>query len=502
MSDVKDEDEERRTLEINKFSAMAGGRSFGAESTTAMHVAPSATPNASDTGREMDETLTTSDDIKSSDSASLFVNAFNAVEDSGTFAFANSPSPGNASSNLQAAVAALTGEAAAPLSPQQKLVFPQNNAPAKATKSIAMHSEKVVLPRPLFFGPILPPRVLKETRKIVGEAMKEARGKQLPPHVENLIGSIKAFGYGLSPYPTTDGIDESDPRFYTGSPYLTTYQPVWGNDVRSERQEKWKKKSMGRKPKSHIKVQGRSVTSPMATHESRGGSQSWARGEGVSPVTPRKENATREGGIDDTDDMFLKWIRGANDPSSPTRLKSSEDATSPTKGAADDRITFLKWARGDDDADSPIKSDSAGAPMNDTNLFSKLAREARSGRRRVALKKSRSAPVPSSEQSLFSKWARGEDTDQFSGIDEIGEPPSPEIDAEPVNIPPPSEEQAMFSRWGLGNDDINPDGSMNMSTPKSKTGTLLNVPQIDAEDSDDDSVVGSEMKKKVGFNEH
>ena len=501
MSDVKDEDEERRTLEINMFSAMAGGGSFHAESTSGGHAGPSTTPSANDAGSEMTEGSATSNATKSNESASHFVSAFNAVEDSGTFAFADSPSPGNASSNLQAAVAALTGEAAAPLSPQQKLVFPHNNAPTKVTKSIAMHSEKVVLPRSLFFGPIVPPRVLIETRTVVGNAMKEAKGKQLPPHVENLIGSIKAFGYGLSPYPTTDGIDESDPRFYTGSPYLTTYQPVWGNDVRSERQENWKKKTLVRKPMSHIKAQGRSVTSPTATYDYRSGSQSWT---GSEDVTPRngEENVTRQGGADDAE-TFLKWVRGANDPPSPTLPQSSEDAPSPMKGAADDRNTFLKWARGDDDADFPTKSsDSVGSPMNDTKLFSKLARGARSGRRHGALRKSMSAPVPSSEQSLFSKWARGEDIGQFSGIDEISEPPSPEIDAEPINIPPPSEEQAMFSRWALGVDEINPDGSMNMSTPKSKTGTLLNIPQVAAEDSDDDSVVGSEMKKKVGVNEH
>jgi hypothetical protein len=506
MSDFKDDDEERRILEINMFSAMAGGGSFHAESTTAEPVAASTKSSTIGTGTDITETSTTLKNSKFDDSASVFVNAFNAVEDSGTFAFASSPSPGNASSNLQAAVAALTGEAAAPLSPQQKLVFPQNNAPTKVTKSIAMHSEKVVLPRPLFFGPIVPPRVLKETRKIVGDAIREAKGKQLPSHVENLIGSIKAFGYGLSPYPTTDSIDESDPRFYTGSPHLTTYQPVWGNDARSERLENWKKKSMGRKPKSHIKSQGRSVTSPPATHDHPGAFHSWSRDEDNSAATPRKreENNAREATADNND-IFLKWVRGANDSPSPTHWKSKEGATSSNHGVADGQNSFLKWAKSDGNADSPLKlSDSAASPMNDTDLFSQLARGEGSsgGQRHVSLRKSRSAPVPSSEQSLFSKWARGEDIHEFSGTVEVREPPSPEIETDFLNVPPPSEEQAMFSRWALGGNDINPDGSMNVSTPKNATGTLLNVPQIAAEDSDDDSVVGSEMKKKVGVNEH
>lgn len=511
MSGDEDDEEERRTREISMFAAMATGGSFYVEPTTTAN-APSPVPvetstsGSAATELSVTESSNATDNAAPNDSASLFSKALNAAENSGTFAIATSPTSGKTSSNLQAAVAALTGEAAAPLEPQQKLVFPQNNTPVKVTKSIAMHSEKVLLPRPLFFGPILPPRVLKETRKIVGDAMKQAKGKELPPHVENLIGSIRAFGHGLSPYPTADDIDESDPRFYTGNPYLSTFQPVWGNTERSERQADWKKNTMGGKPTSPDKPQTPPVSVAANKDDDRDTFLAWARGEnesrGKSSKKPeRAHHKTRT----NENDTFLKWARGGKAADSPARSAGEKD-DSPKKVISDEQSMFRKWTRGAGDANMPVQSDQAVSPLHDKNLFAKIARgelDAATSLSTTSSVTASSSTTPSDERNIFSKWARGEENGSpiATATDAVKTETSP-VSTGPATIEAPSEEQAMFSRWALGGDDIKPDGSIMLSSTKASSGTLLKVQHVTAEDSDDDSVVGSEMKKKVGVNEH
>ena len=518
MSGDEDDEEERRTREINMFAAMATGGSFYIEPTTttkAPSPIPVETPPSINAATELSvaENSNSTDNMEPNDSASIFSKALNAVENSGTFAIATSPTSGKTSSNLQAAVAALTGEAAAPLEPQQKLVFPQNNTPVKVTKSIAMHSEKVLLPRPLFFGPILPPRVLKETRKIVGDAMKQAKGKELPPHVENLIGSIRAIGHGLSPYPTTDGVDESDPRFYTGNPYLSTFQPVWGNAERSERQADWKKKTMGGKPTSPVKPEARPApqdieneTAAISTKiDDRDTFLAWARGENESPVKAKKSARIRQKSAGNDTDTFLKWARGGgNAADSPTGIAAKQDG-SPKKVIPDERSMFREWTRGSGNMSTNAQPDQAVSPLHDKNLFAKIARGELDPGASLSTTSNTSATSSAApdEQTLFSKWARGEQNGSpiTTAPDPVATERSP-VSTEPANMEAPSEEQAMFSRWALGGDELKPDGSIMLSTTKTSTGTLLKVHHVTADDSDDDSVVGSEMKKKVGVNEH
>jgi hypothetical protein len=52
---------------------------------------------------------------------------------------------------------------------------PISETPAlrKIEEDYPMYAEEVRMPRPLFFGPVLPPRVLNEARSIVQEALKE-----------------------------------------------------------------------------------------------------------------------------------------------------------------------------------------------------------------------------------------------------------------------------------------------------------------------------------------
>ena len=591
------------------FSAMASGGSFYSEPTASSTATSSSTPSETVTDRSSVSPFNDND----SKSKALFAEAANAIDNSGTFAMASESKV--ISSNLEAAVAAMTGEPKAPSEPKPRRVFKKPAFPPKQTKSIPMHSEKVVLPRPLFFGPILPPRVLKETRKIVGDALKQANGKELPPHVQNLIGSINAFGFGLSPYPSKEHVDETDPSYYTGDPYLSTYQPVWGNAERADREAKLKNKTTGKKKKGAQEQAAPpaedSMTAPTKPDD-RDMFAAWARGGDDSPAksipdsaaaattTTTSPPAVQASPMNDTNlflqhargevpgspmdwplnasltsplysslnsslnsnmigpseqqSLFSKWARGGDDDSTAapaatpatrpsdeqslfSRLARGEDDAPPARTAnepSDEQSIFSRMARGEDDAPAAI---TATEPSEEQSIFSRMARGeddapaartasepsdeqslfSRMARGEDNAPAARTANEPSDEQSLFSRMARGEDdapaartanepSDEQSLFSKMarGEDDGSATETVPAarSATEPSDEQSLFSRWALGGDDTKPGGSVRELPQKAASGTLHMISAVTAEDSDDDSVVGSEMKKKVGVNEH
>jgi len=259
---------------------------------------------------------------------------FSSFQDSGSFAFQSTSSKANRvgaaaeHSNLSAAVAALSKDDRAgaasttPSSAPIKLVLPHNaaglphnaapthfrnnhvnnstsnntnntsNDPANhnnkkdnssnnANKDIPedqipMFAEEVVLERPLFFGAIVPPRVLNSARAMVQTAVaqKQAQGvphprlHELPVAVRNVVGALRTYGYGLhellalepatvQQQPTTTTTtpgssnntngkktsfedETSEPYFARGNTHVTTFQPVWGSDVRAQRVKEYR----------------------------------------------------------------------------------------------------------------------------------------------------------------------------------------------------------------------------------------------------------------------
>ena len=125
----------------------------------------------------------------------------------------------------------------------------------------SMCAEQVFLPRPLFFGPLVPPRVVRQARQMVldAAAAKEdesntatgssntagtsgagndseshgqapCRMEDLPGSARNLVGALRVYGYGI------DVLQElKDEEFWRGNPYLSTYQPLWGERERMQR---------------------------------------------------------------------------------------------------------------------------------------------------------------------------------------------------------------------------------------------------------------------------
>ena len=236
------EDDTQRK-EIHRFSAMA----LGADDEVPPNVdANSGTPRNNRT---------------SADNA--FLNAFggNTTSSSGSFRFA---SPGENSqnrseaekSNLNAAIALLSdcdpsvvdtsssSRSKCPPDVTKGVVNSTKGNPQriKPDDDIPMFCEKVEMHRPLFFGPIIPPRVLKEARSMLQEAIDDLqkdnpgvkpRLNQLPAAVRNVVGAIRVFGFGLDIMKETkDGGDDTE---FKGSDLVSTYQPVWGHDERAKR---------------------------------------------------------------------------------------------------------------------------------------------------------------------------------------------------------------------------------------------------------------------------
>jgi hypothetical protein len=478
LSVEKDDDEDRRMREISMFAAMASGESFRIESQP--------TTDRQSTTESLLVTNQSQISLDSETSEHQNTNPFlskvhDDIEDSGTFSIKSGYTMNSSSSNLQAALSSITGQVEPSSSQQQNRSIPSTLG-TKQFKSTQIHSERVVIPRKLFFGPIIPPRVVRETRDIVRENILLAKGKELPPHVSNLIGAIQMFGYGISPYPSEDDdLDDQNPSFYTGSPYLSTYQPVWGNAERSERLTNWKKKFKNRNhgtfnlPK--YQVENKNQISPKTRDETF---LNWMREDSTEDIFASKKDITNE--------KSQKVI------SSPSQVRESQININPSTKRD---FSFSSHISLDHSSPSNPSKNPVSSPLHDQNLFSKLARGEKEHtlRARVSLKKSRSAPS-SLNDNFFAKWVRGEEDDDTSSVmSEIPEDTSNAVDA-------PSEEKALFSQWALEGDTLKPDGSIMLSKEKSFRGSILRVSKTNVDDSDEDSVVGSELKQKVGINEH
>ncbi|KAL7581257.1 hypothetical protein ACA910_006028 [Epithemia clementina (nom. ined.)] len=171
------------------------------------------------------------------------------------------------------------GGVASSSTPQPFVRAPEDTAP--------MFAEQVFLPRPLFFGPLVPPRVVRQARQMVLDAVAAKQDaaaaaaansknkigpeallsptclEELPGSVRNLVGALRIYGYGINVLHELK--DAEDGEFWRGSPYLSTYQPLWGERERAQRiqqieaqQQKQRKKAKSNRPS----IVARSVTAP------------------------------------------------------------------------------------------------------------------------------------------------------------------------------------------------------------------------------------------------
>lgn len=594
---MAEDDKARRKSEISMFAKLASGDTFQ--------------------GIPSDET---NDEEKQEKAAFA---AISSVEDSGTFAMTSLPNTLEdvASSNLDAAAAAFTvGEEDSwqpPEDPEEELNL-RHATYRPPLEPTPMYNERVLLPRPLFYGPVLPPRVIKEAREAVFETMKELnldlnkrpRLSQLPPHIKNVVGAIESFGFGIPIFPS----DVSDEDSFRGSEYVSTYQPVWGDVARAEREALRKRnyeetgESMGPSP-------ARETTQEEEAPVTHAGESS--SGATADPLTPRNNKSAR-GGIE-SNLVVSTSFPGGKSPNSVTKSRLLRSKSAPVNKlvppAMSDKDQFLQWARGKPTTPPknylsesfPKKSDKT---QDDVELFSRCARGKPASTPPGIVKRSKTtsedrhffsrwaqgdadqSPIvkagrkvegsgmvdtydgTGNDVRLFSRWARGEPSDSPIVMEGKSCPDSDELDdtatessAKPASIPiphkslffwnppsstpppPPSPEhkpgkelgatidghienfsfaqrargepekdgnsvnntpmsdQDKFSQWARGELLDTIDGSMDASIRSGTTSQPYDTfcaapPTVDDDYSDDDSVDRSELKKKVGMNEH
>lgn len=433
-----------------------------------------------------------SDQSSSMDSRAMFAAAAQEESDgtrAGTFCASSSPDAHKAvsSSNLDAAVAALTnGEDGLRLPETNDAPLPQEvnlrHGPIRPPpEPTPMYNEKVLLPRPLFFGPVLPPRVIKEAREAVADAMKELnldlsqrpRLSQLPPHVRNVVGAVESFGYGIPVFPC----DVTDEDSYRGNEYVSTFQPVWGDVARAERERlnRIYRASQPQEPspaasETTLEEAGQTPVTRQAVGDGSSGDVNCSSTaeqepnivgsisfpERKSPNNVAKSLLLRSKSAPVTGkgpptppmsekDQFLQWARGK--PVSPARNKPNDAVK---KSPSNEKDLFSQWARGK--SASPeldiVKARSDTAP-DDRDLFSKWAQGSADQSPTVAQnRKVDTMDGKNSDVAVFSKWAQ-------AGVGESPARLTPDEDKadivstdKPSPVPIPNKKQ--FSQWAQG----------------------------------------------------
>jgi len=342
---------------------------------------------------------------------------------------------------------------------------------------IPMFAEEVVMPRPLFFGAIVPPRVLQAAREMVQTAVQEQKAlagsnggaagavlpdkpprlHELPPAVRNIVGALRTYGFGLdellSKPPPVDrrfsnhsstssskrASFEEPEDWWRGSGHVTTYQPVWGSDVRAARVQKYLA--------HHAAVKKPSIVSRVSTAPPRM----------VGESSDEEEDDDDYG---DDDDSFVA--------APPVAAIPEHDIVFVDKGGGGGEKPPVVNAN--DQFSSWIRQDSDSLPGN---ASAESVSSMRSGDSLVGGAVEESAPAELSEQEKFSQWALGS-TGDLNGTTIVAESP--------------------VFHTGNGSDTFQFSSPFNPSTFQ-RMRTSSNV------DSDDGSIFDDEQKKQVGVNE-
>ena len=428
-----------------------------------------------------------------------------------------------------------------------------------------MYSELVCLPRPLFFGNSLPSRVVEEAKKALNmesaanvtsspsESQKDEEESDrfpiiLKPEYRNLEGAMQIFGHGdlvniVSGLDSASNSGEKSKTLSISSQprragYVTTYQPVWGDAARNDREER-------------RKAAGAAVDDETLDRmiDLRGEQTLIATGSAISTKSIAKPNSKKDLGdsgkaaalraqkAESVQSIASSNTNTIDSPSSPPSVLGKDkvsqqelETVSPTAEAAVSASSsiaspadnlFLQWARGDGDA---------VAAMDET--LSDGSKQPSSPQPIVAV----SSPVANPADNEFLKWARGEEGPKDAGTfiapksferDQAKTPPvskesiapsSPSIDDA---LPP---DQRQFLQWARGNANIEdstapetgtfvgtlPSSETRIRTPSASkdfvlaqaTDTFRPKALTDFGLQQSDSFEGSELKKQVGLNDN
>lgn len=378
-------EEDTRRKEINLFSAMA----LGADDDLTPAVNPEKEAGVS-SGKG-----TPRSNRSSADNA--FLAAFGGnTSNSGTFSFAppgqNTNNRSEAEeSNLNAAIALLSESDSSPSMDTSKSKIPPDvkgplNSAGASTKlnpqrikpedDIPMFCEKVEMSRPLFFGPILPPRVIQEARAMVQEAIdafqkqhpgEKPRLHQLAPAVRNVVGAVRVFGFGLD---IMNAEIDSNTEF-KGSELVSTFQPVWGHDERAKRVKMYMKD----RPETIVRpsIVSRSFTAPASMSKSdlrRSKTRAGQATGGEEEAIPDK--------IVSENQLFSMWLRQEDESATRSENHSRSESQS--------SLQLVEDIEPQNPVEEEISEDSARdglgmepATKNEMELFSMWATQSEGG---------------------------------------------------------------------------------------------------------------------------
>lgn len=491
----------------------------------------------------------------SSVEVSKFSQAAQSEMDSGTFAMASTSSRANsknkdtagdpASSNLAAAALAFHDDAndddmnqdggkgiEGLTSSLTSRMMASTEGPKfrKMSESHPMYVEEVRMPRPLFFGPIVSPRVLNEARKIVQGAIREQEKIQqeqanlkdvstilsnrpclgsLRPEVQNIVGALRTYGYGLSAFPPDDGeaaTRQGDQASWKGSSYVSTFQPVFGETARLFRHQQDKSEHSTNEDSPSLQNQDEAPKRQAPALISKDYKRS-SKPVAAAPVQrmteTEKANASFLANINATDTMDFTPQKTAttftstNDNDTST-TPSSCDAVTPTATTNNDVNMFSMWARGEGVTDDLNDNDDAGSQGNySTSSFGSITEPAKDEKWKKTDTSKAATPSssglttqaqPMSDQDLFGKWARGES-------------PSENVESNNLSSDTFQTEEIRNSKDTFVTQEKVAAKIVTLRSDPMGTFQLIPTSKVD-NDSDDDSIVGSELKKKVGVNEH
>lgn len=412
MSYNNDHMDDARANEISTFAAFARG---DAALTTAEGLATSTTDDGSST---MDIVRKESIDQSFSNvsDSSFFI-------DTGTFLHRSSNNKNSTAetSNLEAAAQAFEGRTSPDSGTAERILFEEQHAqrrmeqqrsgtsqtPSSTSDSLdcPMFMEQVVMERPLFFGAVLPPRIIAEGRKMVAPYRNQPL-TEMPPSVRNLVGAINVYGFGLHKllFLSDDEFEKycnENPEYWRGDSTVSTYSPVVDETTRAERMKDIRKRSR----QSYC---GRASTAPsgileqeiMTTESSLSVSSSPTSSTRITPATSlsRLNTLAQQGQADSNMEQELDTsaettrtplVSSANDQQFSSWLEANKNddggelstlSNVPTVGKDKQRSSalremelFARWANGSVSEDPTVLEGSSEASTNVSyNTFQRI----------------------------------------------------------------------------------------------------------------------------------
>jgi hypothetical protein len=402
-----------------------------------------------------------------------------------------------------------------------------------------MHVQEVRVSKPLFFGSNLPPRVMEEARRIVDEAVEgqrreyeEQKGEehddevsssesytpsigQLSPGIRNFVSAIRCYGSDMDIVPKECGQDDDNNTNKNETGYISVFCPRWSEDCKKITAETTISAGVDKASSSFVdddngKLDDIEQRQPLDKLQTNAFQNEDGYGTMVTETSVGDTNTTTSA----RESSVSSLVEPQEEEELKQRQESDHGGTSPSLDTTmSERDMFSAFAQHGSDYNGSFSFDGGGDDDDDDSAIHLNTKNIGSSTGNDQDDSNKGSYFNPESKMLRSSGVSSEVSDGTNGsyISSGG--------VENSGTGPILSEQALFTQWVHGGDspananNNSNSGTMNFSDSfrdanggnnknflKSASGTFMNT--IVADDSDDDSVVGSEMKKKVGVNEH